>query len=101
VTTHPFDDGNKRTGIISCLHFLYINGLSDEHGISDEDIADVVKKLSDNKLTQEELFQWLRNTFGKHVTGEAVSDGAIQELSDKTAKRHEKLIQILKDFDNE
>jgi death on curing protein len=67
VTTHPFEDANKRTGLITGLQFLYDNGLSEAHDVSDDDLADVIINLSSRKITQEDLSAWIEDKFGRNI----------------------------------
>jgi len=67
VTTHPFLDGNKRTGLITGLQFLYDNGLSCEHDVSDDELADVIIGLADSKISQEKLSAWSKKKFERYT----------------------------------
>ena len=67
VTTHPFEDGNKRTGLITGLQFLYDNGLSYKHDVSDEELANKVIDLAANRISQKELADWIKERFERHV----------------------------------
>lgn len=58
LTSHPFVDGNKRTGLESMKTFLYLNNkqfVSDE-----EDIWIKLHEISEGKLKFEEVINWIK-----------------------------------------
>ena len=57
VKSHPFIDGNKRTGFMAAYTFLGINGYQLE--ASEEEAALQILALADCQLSDEELTQWL------------------------------------------
>jgi death-on-curing protein len=59
VFNHPFLDGNKRTGLASCLTFLYINGYSIEEKY-DVELADKTLELVEHKISKMQFADFLR-----------------------------------------
>jgi len=57
VRNHPFVDGNKRTGFVLMLLFLRLNGIRVE--ASDADKYQLVIRLAEGSLSEEELADWL------------------------------------------
>ena len=57
VKNHPFLDGNKRIGTHSMLTFLKANGISVNY--NDQELIDVILKISDNTLSADNLLNWL------------------------------------------
>lgn len=57
VKSHPFVDGNKRTGFMAAYSFLGINGY--QLNASEEEAALQILALADNRLSDEELTVWL------------------------------------------
>jgi death-on-curing protein len=57
VKSHPFIDGNKRTGFMAAYTFLGINGYRFE--ASEEEAALQILALADNRLSDEALTEWL------------------------------------------
>ena len=57
VTSHPFIDGNKRTGFMAAYTFLGVNGY--RLNASEEDAALQILALADSRLSDEELTVWL------------------------------------------
>lgn len=60
LTSHPFVDGNKRTGIIVVDTFLKEN--SKEFIAEEDDLWDIVHKVSTGKLKFEEVVNWIRKS---------------------------------------
>ncbi len=58
VKSHPFIDGNKRTGFMAVYAFLGINGYRFE--ATEEEAALQILALADSRLTDEALTEWLR-----------------------------------------
>lgn len=63
VKSHPFIDGNKRTGFMAAYTFLGINGYQLE--ASEEEAALQILALADDRLTDEELTLWLQTNCSK------------------------------------
>jgi len=58
VRSHPFVDGNKRTGFAVTQVFLGLNGYDLE--TSDDDAADTFVHLADGKLSERKFAEWIR-----------------------------------------
>ena len=58
VKSHPFIDGNKRTGFMAAYSFLGINGY--QLTASEEEAAVQIIALADSRLSDEELTAWLK-----------------------------------------
>lgn len=63
VKSHPFIDGNKRTGFMAAYTFLGINDYRFE--ASEEETALQILALADDRLTDEELTAWLEANCSK------------------------------------
>ena len=57
VKSHPFIDGNKRTGLMACQIFIESNGYRFE--ASEEEAAIQILALADSRLSDGELTAWL------------------------------------------
>ena len=57
VKSHPFLDGNKRTGFVAAALFLESNGY--QLTASEEEAAIQILALADSRLSDEELTAWL------------------------------------------
>jgi death on curing protein len=58
VRNHPFMDGNKRTGVVSALVFLILNGIkisADEDGLEN-----MVISVAEGKTVKSEITQFFR-----------------------------------------
>lgn len=55
---HCFNNGNKRTGMLSMVVFLSINGVHMK--ASDQEIEDLMVDIVEDRISQEEVAQWLR-----------------------------------------
>ncbi len=58
LTSHPFVDGNKRTAIASIEIFLREN--KKELIAEDEELWDIVHRISSEKLKFEEVVNWIK-----------------------------------------
>lgn len=58
VADHPFIDGNKRTGTMTALVFLNLNGY-DTSSLEDDELEDFAVKIATDHLSVEEIAQWL------------------------------------------
>lgn len=57
-TSHPFMDGNKRTGLVVAVMFLILNGYSINHP---EDAAvRTMLAVADGSLSEDDLAAWFR-----------------------------------------
>jgi len=59
VSAHAFLDGNKRTGILSMLSFLAINGIKLNY--TDQELIDVGFSLAEGKIKYEGLLDWVNS----------------------------------------
>jgi death-on-curing protein len=57
-TSHPFLDGNKRTGFMAAYTFLGMNG--HDFTVPVPDAASTIFRLAAGRLTEEELAAWFR-----------------------------------------
>lgn len=57
ILNHPFLDGNKRTGMVSMMVFLELNGFSLE--VDQKDLVETAVKVATKKITVEEIALWL------------------------------------------
>jgi death on curing protein len=58
VSNHPFVDGNKRTGLITALVFLDVNGIAIEHGSNE--LYALTIAVAEGKLTKGVIAKELR-----------------------------------------
>jgi death-on-curing protein len=56
VKNHPFIDGNKRTGFVSGVTFLLLNGYQFQH--SEVEVVKVIQALASSTVTEEQLEKW-------------------------------------------
>jgi death-on-curing protein len=57
VQYHVFIDGNKRTGVVVCARFLFINGY--ELTATNEEVENFVVRVAVEKLGLDEIVSWL------------------------------------------
>lgn len=57
ISSHPFLDGNKRTGILTMLTFLDINGIKMKY--SDKELINIGFSLADGKMKYKDLLNWV------------------------------------------
>ena len=65
VEAHAFQDGNKRTALLSIRAFLRANGLDFEYEGFDEEVADRMTGVATGDVEREDLVEWIRG----NVTG--------------------------------
>ena len=65
ILNHPFVDGNKRTGVVSALVFLELNGWTLR--VEEEDLLEAALKVATKKWNSEKLIDWIK-TNSKPVT---------------------------------
>ncbi len=65
VKSHPFIDGNKRTGFMAAYTFLGINGY--RLVASEEEAALVILALADSQMSDEALTDWLAHNCQENV----------------------------------
>lgn len=58
VRSHPFVDGNKRTGLVAMLAFLGLNGRRLE--APDDDLTDLVLGVAEGRLTKADVAVFVR-----------------------------------------
>lgn len=58
LRNHPFVDGNKRTSMYSGMTFLELNGYVFE--AEQKEIVDFALKIENQRLTVEEIAEWLK-----------------------------------------
>ena len=58
VKNHPFIDGNKRTGILSAIVFLGLNGI--EADFDEAMIVTMVYGLAAGEVAEDRFAEWLR-----------------------------------------
>jgi len=58
VKNHPFIDGNKRTGIVSTLIFLSINGIEVE--TTNKELELMVIAVASSKINKAEISKWFK-----------------------------------------
>jgi death-on-curing protein len=59
VKNHPFVDGNKRTGILSAVVFLSLNGIAVE--FDEAEIVAMIYGLAAGEKSEEEIAAWLQS----------------------------------------
>ncbi len=59
VKNHPFIDGNKRTGILSAVVFLALNGM--EANFDEAMIVAMVYGLAASEIREDEFANWMRS----------------------------------------
>ena len=57
VKNHPFNDANKRTGLLATLIFLEINGIQIE--LNEGEAYHIIRDLAADKITCNEFAKWL------------------------------------------
>jgi death on curing protein len=58
VRNHPFIDGNKRTGAVSAIVFLIMNGI--EFNDDEDDLENLVISVAEGKNDKAEIAQYFR-----------------------------------------
>ncbi len=67
IADHPFVDGNKRTGIMSALVFLNLNGY-DTSVLKDKDMEDFAVQIAVEHLDIPVVAAWLKAHSNKEIT---------------------------------
>ena len=57
ISSHPFLDGNKRTGVLAMLTFFALNGVSVK--CTDQDLINIGFSLAEGKMKYKELLSWV------------------------------------------
>jgi death on curing protein len=60
VKNHPFIDGNKRTGILSAIVFLSLNGIEPE--FDEAMVVTMVYGLAAGDVTESAFASWLKDS---------------------------------------
>jgi len=60
IADHPYVDGNKRTGMISAIIFLNLNGVNTED-IKNKELEDFAVQIAVDKCTVPQISQWLQD----------------------------------------
>lgn len=55
---HTFNDGNKRTAMVSMINFLWINGLAIQ--VSDKEMEDKMVAIAEKKVNRKQLTKWIK-----------------------------------------
>lgn len=63
ILNHPFIDGNKRTGVVSTLVFLEINGYS--FNVIQDQLIEMAFKIATKEFDIEEIADWLKKSSEK------------------------------------
>lgn len=63
ILNHPFIDGNKRTGVVSVLVFLEINGYSLH--VTQSQLIDMAVKIATKAFDIEEIADWIKKNSKK------------------------------------
>ena len=58
ATGHPFNDGNKRTAMVSMIVFLSINGIT--FNAPDHELANTMVKIADHNMGLAEVSRWVK-----------------------------------------
>jgi len=67
ATSHPFNDGNKRTAFLTMAAFLYMNGY--EFKASEADVLTAVLSLAAGTLSEAKLTTWVRKNMARIPRG--------------------------------
>lgn len=59
ATTHPYIDGNKRTGFVIALIFLDLNGFDFDRP-DDDTIVEAMRAVANGALSERKLASWIR-----------------------------------------
>lgn len=60
--SHPFHDGNKRTGVLAALVFLTTNGI--EGLPASDEPEETTMAVASSRMAKQELTTWLRERIG-------------------------------------
>jgi death-on-curing protein len=59
IRNHPFMDGNKRTGVVSALVFLILNGI--DLSADEDSLENMIISVAEGKIGKSEIAQFFRN----------------------------------------
>ncbi|PSQ97562.1 MAG: type II toxin-antitoxin system death-on-curing family toxin [Bacteroidetes bacterium SW_9_63_38] len=60
VRAHAFQDGNKRTALLSIRVFLKANGRTFDYGALDEEAAEMMVDIATNSVDVDDVTAWIR-----------------------------------------
>lgn len=60
AVNHPFEQGNKRTGWLSALMFLRLNGV--ETSAADEIVGELIVAVLEHRISEDYFTEWFRST---------------------------------------
>ena len=66
VRNHPFQDGNKRVGLLAIIVFLGLNGLA--FRASQSAAVETIIRLASGQLTEQELASWIRQNSAPRIS---------------------------------
>ena len=58
ATGHPFNDGNKRTAMVSMIVFLSLNNIT--FSAPDHELANTMVKIADHNMDVSQMARWVR-----------------------------------------
>lgn len=58
IKNHPFLDGNKRTGFVAALSFLYRNDIILD--VSEQELYDITMRIAESKISEEEIASFFK-----------------------------------------
>ena len=62
---HAFQDGNKRTAILTVRAFLRANGMDFDFGPHDDEAVEMMESIATGDVDRAEITEWIRrNTVG-------------------------------------
>jgi death-on-curing protein len=64
IKNHPFIDGNKRTGMVAALTFLYLNHY--EINVSQDDIYYFAMGIASSQITKDEVIIYFKEHIVKY-----------------------------------
>ncbi len=59
INDHAFIDGNKRTGTVTMLAFLSLNGIELDH--TQDELSDIILDIASGSKNYEELYIWIQD----------------------------------------
>lgn len=60
ISNHVFSDGNKRTGLDSCILFLELNGYKLSESVTNEILTNFIIDVASSKHTLQSVQGWLK-----------------------------------------
>lgn len=95
VKNHPFNDGNKRTGSVTAILFLQLNGV--EITFCDEEYEEFVVEVAEGKWNKEEIANKLRIYSEEHEEDIRAAEEAYEDIKKNGTITYEQLIESLGD----